>query len=196
MLTTVIGVDPSVSKTGVVIRREDGSYSSFLCVPPAKAQDPARLYWIAATVVSECKLPAECEVLLVIEQPTPKQQLDINFPLFWRLREEFAWHYQVRTLKVCAQLNKFTTGDGKIHEIGASVVRQWGKCLPTEYDPDVLDALALCKFGEVFLGLETGTKAQQELVAMEGTGAKRRERVAVDDTLTFRICKGGDDCAK
>jgi hypothetical protein len=188
----IVAVDPSVSKTGVVIRREDGTYSSFLCIPPPKSRDPARLYWITATVVKECKLKPEDEVLLVIEQPTPKRQLDINFPLFWRIREEFAWHYQVGTLKVCAQLNKFTTGDGKITEIGASVVRQWGKCLPDEYDPDLLDALALCKFGEVFLGLEQGTRAQRELVAMEGTGKARRQRVAVDDHETFRICKGGE----
>jgi hypothetical protein len=203
MLTTVIGVDPSVSKTGVVIRREDGSYSSFLCVPPAKAQDPARLYWIAATVVSECKLPAECEVLLVIEHPTPRRQLEINFPLYWRLREEFAWHYQVRTLSVWpATLNKFAAPKG-VSEIGAAVVRQWGGCLPDESNPDVLDALALCKFGEFFNVVDKQqlsdsppyprcTKEQWDVVQWDGTGAKRRERVAVDDTLTFRICKGGE----
>ena len=203
MLTTVVGVDPSVSKTGVVIRREDGSYSSFLCVPPAKAQDPARLYWIAATVVSECKLPAECEVLLVIEHPTPRRQLDANYPLFWRLREEFAWHYLVKTLVVWpSQLNKFATGNGKISEIGGAVVDQWGACLPGEINPDVLDALALCKFGEAYREFEAGgakppdhkwlKDVQWDTMSMDGTGKRRAQRLAVDDSETFRICKGGE----
>jgi hypothetical protein len=200
-MTTVIGCDPSVTKTGVVIRRPDGTYSSFLAVPPAKAQDPARLYWIASTVVADCKLAPEAEVLLVIEHPTPRRQLDANYPLFWRLREEFGWHYQVKTLIVWpSQLNKFATGDGKITEIGGAVVDQWGKCLPGEINPDVLDALALCKFGEAHRVFELGfgkppdykwmKDVQWDTISMDGTGKKRRERVAVDDHATFGICKG------
>jgi hypothetical protein len=188
-MTTVIGVDPSVTKTGVVIRRPDGAYSSFLAVPPAKAQDPARLYWIASTVVADCRLKPEEEVLLVIEHPTPRRMLDQNYPLFWRIREEFAWHYPVQTLAIWpATLNKFAAPKG-VSEIGAAVVKQWGDCLPGEVNPDVLDALALCKFGEMHLGLCGGTLAQQAVVAEEGTGKKKRERVAVEDHATFGICR-------
>ena len=186
---TIIGCDPSVSKTGLVIRREDGTYHSSLIKPPAKAQDPGRLYWIAATVVAECKLSPEVEVLLVIEHPTPKGQLDPNIPLHWRLREEFGWHYMVSTLKVWpSQVNKFAAPAG-ISEIGASVVQQWGHCLPNEVNPDILDALAMCKLGEMFLGLCEGTKDQMSVVRFEDSKTKKNERVAMDDRATFGICK-------
>jgi hypothetical protein len=182
-----------VSKTGVVIRREDGRYNSFLVVPPPKALDPARLYWIASTVVKDCYLQPEEFVLLVIEHPTPRRQLEINFPLYWRLREEFGWYYETRTLRVWpAELNKFVTGSGKSSEIGGAVVRKWGDCLPEEVNQDVLDALALCKFGEAFLGRSGFTQEQMMMVRMEGTGKLRRERLSVDDHDTFRICEGGE----
>lgn len=200
----IVGCDPSISKTGLVVRTEDGRYVSSLIKPPANSKDPARLYWIAATVVQSCLLQPEDDVLLVIEHPTPRRQLDVNYPLFWRLREEFAWHYQVSVLPVWpSQLNKFAAGDGKVSEIGAAVVRQWGDCLPGEANPDVLDALALCKFGELYrvassgyivdpTSFHRGTKSQIEVVRFDGTGTKKRERVAVDDRSTFKICEGGE----
>jgi hypothetical protein len=187
---TIVGVDPSVSKTGVVIRREGGAYSSFLAVPPSKSQDPARLYWIASTVVADCRLDPEAAVLLVIEHPTPRRQLDQNYPLFWRLREEFAWYYDTQALVVWpAQLNKFATGTGKVSEIGGAVVRQWGECLPSEYHPDVLDALALCKFGEAFLGLCEVSEKQMDVVSRTGVGKKAALRAAELDGRTFAICR-------
>lgn len=185
---TIIGCDPSTAKTGVAIRREDGTYSSSFIRTPANAKDPGRLYWIAATVVSECKLDPETEVLLVIEHPSPRRFLDANVQLHWRLREEFAWHYQVSTLKVMpAQVNKFAAPKG-ISEIGASVVEQWGKCLPGEVRPDVLDALAMCKLGEMFLGLCEGTERQMSVVHFEDSDTQKNARAAVDDRATFRIC--------
>ena len=196
---TIIGIDPSVRKSGVVVRGEDGNYRGFLVRPPTKAEDPGRLYWMATTIVAECRLPPEEQVLLVIEQPTPKRMLEVNFVLFWRIREEFAWYYDTETLPICAQLNKFATGDGSVSEIGGAVVRQWGDCLPGESDPDVLDALALCVFGEMHAGLRAFgnpdprlAEMREKVVRWMPTRMKQQavERETVNDRRTFDICRG------
>ena len=67
---------------------------------------------------------------------------------------------------------------------------------------DVLDALALCKFGEAYREFEAGgakppdhkwlKDVQWDTMSMDGTGKRRAQRLAVDDSETFRICKGGE----
>lgn len=195
----IIGVDASVSKTGVVTLHGE-HYSGHIIT--SKRADPGRLMQIAAGATNAAVLDGldiEAETLLVIEglgQAIGNQR--INIALHWMVRAWMADGFRsLRTLVVAPMsLKVFAVGRGG-KGVGKSTVAgimdKWPGAvdqlrlddgeLPAE---DVLEALALVKVGECWLAPEQKcwTEKQRDVARLERlatTKAKRVARTVYDD---------------
>ena len=152
----IIGVDPSVAKTGICVRTPEGCYEFELIASPNGMLDPGRLAWIAHETASVAQDCLNEDALLCIERPGQQRGNPINVALFWRIREELAARGQINTLCFApTQLIKFATGRGNAdaQTVGLEVQRQWGDVLPSrEIGGDEIMALILVKMGECWLG--------------------------------------------
>ena len=186
-MQTIIGVDPSVAKTGVAVRRPDGEWEFGFVVPPKGKRDPGRLQWIAADVAWGMGLAGPA--LLVIEKPMQSRGNPVNLILHWRIREELACHVGgVSTLPVApVHLKQFATGDARAEKgtIALAVARKWGDLLPPDAKEDTIEALVLAKLGECWLTPDAGHWTEYELDAALLRKRKAGERTAEEDSLTF-----------
>jgi len=201
----IIGVDASVSKTGVVVlSAETGSYQGAIIT--SKLADPGRLLDISGGVVNAAVAGSgTCDVtLLVIEglgQAIGNQR--INYGLHWMIRGALAREFtDLLTLVVApSSLKVFTVGragKGVGKSSAAAVVDRWPNAvedlrdarseLPSE---DVLEALGLVKVGECWANAddECWTERQRDVARLESftAAAKRRKaRVVYEDGKSVR----------
>ncbi len=191
MSMTIIGVDPSITKTGVVVQC-DGETRGVLIEPPKGAPDLARQDWIAHRVavfagVEPWSLPP-AEVLLAIEGTGHLQGHGrVNIGLHSMIRERLAHNANVQTLEVPpSTLKKFVTsrGNAQKSEMGACTIRHWGDEIGDEVPPeDVLEAFTLLKFARCFLhpGDDCWTQYQRD-VATHASGKTTGPRLLECDT--------------
>lgn len=164
MPRTIVAIDPSVQKTGVVIRDAAGQYHPALIdMRPRRGQpkpsDPGRLVTICDRVLELVEQTGNASkaqpLLLVIEDCIATQGPSrVNIALHWMLRTWCADNLPTETLLIAPPtLKKFCTGHGNAEKgtIGAAIMKRWGQCVPDDTTEDVLEALALCKFGECWL---------------------------------------------
>lgn len=152
---TIIGVDPSVRKTGVAVRTDGALRTILVETDKTGLEDPGRLVYIVQAVAAIADMRFRERALLVIEGTGrtigPNR---INLGLHWVLRVHLARCATLGTLVVPpATLKKFATASGTAAkgEVGAHVMRRWGDELPTVPSEDVLEAFALLKIGECYL---------------------------------------------
>jgi Holliday junction resolvasome RuvABC endonuclease subunit len=161
---TIVGIDPSVSKTGLVIRDRNGAYHATLIDTRAKRgqpkpTDPGRLVSICDRSLAQIEQYGNASpdnpLLLVIEDCVATQGPSrVNIALHWMLRTWVADNMASEVLLVApATLKKFCTGAGNAEKgtIGAAIMKRWGSCVPDGTTEDVLEALALVKMGECWL---------------------------------------------
>lgn len=195
---TIIGIDPSVARTGIAIRRDGELTWTLIDMRPRKRgekamADPGRLVAICDEAVRFLALLSGEEVLLVIEACNDVRGYNrVNIGLHWMLRAWLADNAQVQTLSVATtSLKKFVTDDGKAEKgtMGAHIARRWGDELDEAAPEDVLEAFALLKFGECWLatvgenveaGLEVGQQGEPEEGLFAPPGA------AMDEWLDFQ----------
>ena len=185
-MQTIIGVDPSVAKTGVAVRNPDGEWSFRFIEPPKGMRDPKRLQWIAQSVFV-ARSPYT-NILLVIEKPMQSRGNPVNLILHWRIREELADSLTVATLPVFpVHLKQFATGDARAEKgtIALAVARKWGELLPPDAKEDTIEALVLAKLGECWMTPDAGHWTEYELDAALLRKRKAGERTAEEDSLTF-----------
>jgi Holliday junction resolvasome RuvABC endonuclease subunit len=189
----IVGVDPSVAKTGVSTCAPDGTWSTHFIDTPNGAKDPGRIHWIAQQVLSlvddgTYDVP---ECLLVIEKPMQSRGDPINMVLHMRIREELAKRCSVRTLVVSpAEVKKFATNDGRAEKgtVAFAVARKWGDILPDDAKEDTIESLVMAKIGECWLNRdEDGRWTEYEIDTAMLRKRKSGQREAVDDSATFEI---------
>ena len=149
---SIIGLDPSVRRTGVVVLSDGALRWTLIDTTKTKLVDPGRHVYIADQVVEFVGLSKEDQVLLVIEGTgNPQGANRVNLELHAVLRIWLADRCRLETLVVApTSLKKFTTGNGRAQkgEIGAHVMRRWGDELPEVPPEDVLEAFSLLKVGQ------------------------------------------------
>lgn len=163
-MRTIVGIDPSIQKTGLVIRDRQGVYHPALIdMRPKRGQpkpsDPGRLVTICDRVLERVEQTGNATsaqpLLLVIEDCIATQGPSrVNIALHWMLRTWCADNLPTETLTIApSTLKKFATGAGNAEKgtIGAAIMKRWGQCVPDGTTEDVLEALALCKLGECWL---------------------------------------------
>ncbi len=188
--STIIGVDPSVAKTGVVVARLfiDQEHRHVLIDTRTKrgqpkSTDPGRLVGICERVVNFVEWESVGRPLLVIEGHAGQRGYGaVNIALHWMLRYKLARNEMVDTLVIApTTLKKFATGDGRAEKgtMAAQIVRRWGHLLPADVTEDVLDALALVQLGRCWMDVPGDEWPQfQRDIAMHtvgGAGSKLRE---------------------
>ena len=209
MSLTIIGVDPSITKTGVVVSR-DGETRGLLIAPPKGAPDLARQNWIAEQVVAltlnkgPFAVPLTWEtlelglrdVLLAIEGTGHLQGHGrVNIGLHSMIRDRMAANANVQTLEIApATLKKFVTGSGRAEksEMGAYIIRHWGKEIGDDVPcEDVLEAFALLKFAECYLHPddECWTQYQRD-TATQASGRKTGPRLLECDSKDLDKARG------
>ena len=182
----IVGIDASLSSTGVVILSDEGKYLWADQITSDKA-DPihVRCRSIVRRVLGGCSLHEDAVWDVFMEEPMGGLQGEAGDlrTLFWFIVEALCdWeHAKVSIYSISAKgLTKWVTGDG-----GASsgdkaycISQKWMERLPEAFwatdstKPkglmrwaDLWDALALCMVGRHYLGLDGGNKAQQEAIA-------------------------------
>ena len=182
-LQFIIGIDPSITKTGVVIFDcATETYEPYLVSSRGTSKDPGRMRAMVSGVVEGV---GEREFgLVAIEHPTPKQHSDVNSVLYWMLRAELAERHTVEVLEIYpATLAKFATGNGKAKDLGANIERKWGHVLPCDPQEDIIDALALVKLGQCFLNRDPLCWSAYEVEC--ATLNKSEPRTTIKDTETM-----------
>ena len=152
---TIIGVDPSVTSTGVAVCCD--SKVDLWQIEPGKLKPPltglGRLAFITERVTSALVAmdPRGVDVLLVIEGVVIfKGPGLVNVALHWMIRRRLADEYSFTTLVVPpATLKKFVTKNGSSgkSEVGQAIQRRWGGNLDGELQEDVAEAFALMQVG-------------------------------------------------
>lgn len=203
----IVGCDLALRKTGIVLKRRIGLdvvLEHGLFETTSKDLAPGALLAMVDALV-EFVAPGQLEhILLVAERPSARHMNDrINDVLHWAFRGELAEDCDLWTLDPYPPtLKKFVTGDGKAGDIGATVMKRWGQELKGTTQEDIVEALALVKFGECWLehredglGPHTSwTGYQADAVVTEGTGLKRRPRLAAWDTGSMGVAVKRSEC--
>lgn len=155
----IIGVDPSLQKTGVSVKRDGEPLKMFLIDKRKRDKkqkdiDPGRMVAIAEEIA---KLADTCEpVILCIEEHGGQTgYASGNIALHWLIRVELAKTCNSRALLVApATLKKFVTGNGRAEkgEIGAHIIKRWGEEIGDNLlQEDALESFALLKFAQCWL---------------------------------------------
>ena len=184
-MDTIVGVDPSVQKTGVCVWTEKGYAQNLIDTRPkkgvAKLGDPGRLRFICDRVQQTVSLAihsdgwhAGAKITLAIEGHAGQRGHGmINIALHWMIRDRLAiWFSEVSTLVVAPmRLKKFicNVGNAEKGTVGAAVVRHWGSIIGPDAQEDIMDAVALCQLGRCYLGMDGDwTQYQKDVVASCG----------------------------
>ena len=176
----IIGLDPSVSCTGVVVRA--GDTTRWMLVDPRKLKlsDPGRQMYIAAAVRDFCLPDEYTDVLCVIEgiggHLLGNARIAVSLHHFiraWNGSHSVKRGARVNVLAVAGtRLKKFITGKGNAEkgQVGAAIQKRWGRELGGDSLPEhVLDAFALMKFGEMrLLGDNCAAPQWQKDIASQG----------------------------
>ena len=200
---TIVGIDPSVTQTGVVAGRVgDPLEWTLVDTRPKRGQqkvaEPGRMSMICEQVADFVDrtrpLIVDRPLLLVIEDYIGARGYGlVNIGLHWLLRATVADAWSTETLVVApATLKLFATGKGNADKgtVGACVQKRWGECLPREpTDEHVLDALALWELGRCWAERGEGDWTQYQRDAAL-RGGKRGERVALADTDSIIAARG------
>ena len=178
---TIIGVDPSVTSTGVAVDH-DGEVT-LSQIEPGKLKPPltglGRLVYITGEILEACI--GGPDVLLVIEGPGRQQGYGIvNVALHWMIRRELAFGAPtLQTLVVPpATLKKFVTDDGRAgkSEVGQGIKDRWGDEYEGTLQEDVAEAFALMHVGRCWLGQGKFLQKQKgclQKLAVEEDGQSR-----------------------
>ena len=192
-MSLIIGIDPSLTSTGIVVLR-DGKVELAVTTknkPELGTIDRVRLIYERIVCVAENLTDGEkwqAPDLIVIEGfsygSKGRSVFDIAY-LGWRIREELEWLKEqdnIPWLEVPpSQLKKFATGQGNANKeiILQQVYKRWG----VEFsDNNQADAYVLAQIGRAYLG-ETDdlTAFQLEVIAnLKGEKPKKKPRKKVE----------------
>ena len=188
----IIGIDPSLTSTGIVVLR-DGKVELAVTTknkPELGTIDRVRLIYERIVCVAESLTDGEkwqAPDLIVIEGfsygSKGRSVFDIAY-LGWRIREELEWLKEqdnIPWLEVPpSQLKKFATGQGNANKeiILQQVYKRWG----VEFsDNNQADAYVLAQIGRAYLGgMDDLAAFQQEVIAnLKGEKPKKKTRKKV-----------------
>ena len=189
----IIGIDPSLTSTGIVVLR-DGKVELAVTTknkPELGTIDRVRLIYERIVCVAESLTDGEkwqAPDLIVIEGfsygSKGRSVFDIAY-LGWRIREELEWLKEqdnIPWLEVPpSQLKKFATGQGNANKeiILQQVYKRWG----VEFsDNNQADAYVLAQIGRAYLGgMDDLAAFQQEVIAnLKGEKPKKKTRKKVE----------------
>ena len=179
----IIGVDGSLTSTGLCILSRDGQFlGADQIASDPKAPTHVRCRGIARAITEHLQKHDVSLWWAFMEEPGGSLQGDAGDlrTLFWFIVEELA-NYQRAVVSIygisAKGLTKFVTGNGnsKAGDKAYAISKDWMDLLPEEFHAtdrtkpkglmrwaDLWDALALCKVGRQYLQLEEGTTTQQE----------------------------------
>lgn len=180
-----IGIDPSLSNTGVVILSDEGDYLWADQIPTDKAEPiHVRCRGTARQILNACSKHEDCKWDVFIESPggaLQGQAGDLR-TLFWFIVEELTtWERATVSIYSMAPngLTKWITGSGsaKAGDKAYHVSQKYMQLLPNEFHAtdatkpkglmrwaDLWDGLCLCLVGRQYMGLDEGNQKQKEAV--------------------------------
>lgn len=165
----IIGIDPSVTSTGVAWQDlQTGELRHYL-IRLGKLRDPERLVRVAQLCGSS--VHAVGNALIVLEGHGPQQGNGlVNIALHWMIRAEVRAQCIHSGLLVVPPmtLKKFVADSGRAEksEVGAHIMRRWGDELNHRVLPeDAAEAFALLQAGKCKAGIGQWLKRDQEALA-------------------------------
>ena len=192
-MSLIIGIDPSLTSTGIVVLRGNKVELAVTTKnkPALGTIERVRLIYERIVCVAESLTDGEkwqAPDLIVIEGfsygSKGRSVFDIAY-LGWRIREELEWLKEqdnIPWLEVPpSQLKKFATGQGNANKeiILQQVYKRWG----VEFsDNNQADAYVLAQIGRAYLGgMDDLAAFQQEVIAnLKGEKPKKKPRKKVE----------------
>lgn len=190
-MSVVIGIDPSLTATGIVVLRDGEVELAEATKNRPELGTIKRAKLIREQINKNINHPSIDTDLIVIEGfsygSKGRSVFDIAY-LGWRIREDleaFRSKYNTPWLEVPpTQLKQFATGKGNANKeiILQQVYKRWGY---ETHDNNIADAYALAQIGRAYLGeAEALTGFQTEVIASlkgEKSAKKPRKKVTPCD---------------
>lgn len=184
MATCIVGIDPSLSGTGVCLMIGNDVVDCNVFTSDKSENVCQRCRAIAVSIRRILEKQPVDDVIAVIEQPggaLQGQAGDLR-TLFWFIVEELTtWEHATVSIYSMAPngLTKWVTGSGnaKAGDKAYHVSQKYMKLLPSEFHAtdatkpkglmrwaDLWDGLCLCLVGRQYMGLDEGNQKQKEAV--------------------------------
>lgn len=179
----IIGIDPSLTSTGVVILSDAGDYLAAAQIPSSNAEPMhVRCRSIARRALAVASSHEDCAWHVYIEEPGGelKGAAQDCRTLFWFLVEELVgWKYARVEVYATApsSLKKYMTGRGNATPADkcSAVMARWMHLLPEEFHVSADTKGGIAKFKDLYDGLGL---AQLGLTHQTGQGTAPQKEVA------------------
>lgn len=161
---TILGIDPSLSSTGICLMSEDGQVIDSLAIKTDKV-GPERLSFFRQSFINLISMRPGIRVFIEGYSFGSGGKRESMAELGGVIRLTL-YDQAIKFIEVPPKtLKKFATGNGNADKIqmGVQLMKEYGLEYPTS---DQTDAFWLCQFGRAYHGLITNlSRARQEVIA-------------------------------